>query len=209
MAFHDGSSHRSWEGAVHAQERRQQVATLVADAKGILAGNVLSHVVLGRIAQRLESLAAQRHLWSEAEYRSPTEAERQIRYLITEGPDRSFALYLSVMCRGRRVPPHNHTTWACIAAVDGCEQNFLYDRLDDGSEPGRARLRESAQVRVEPGRSITLMPEDIHAVANLEALLTRHIHFYGRALEVLDARLIFDLAAGTCKNMVMEIPSTR
>jgi predicted metal-dependent enzyme (double-stranded beta helix superfamily) len=194
---------------MHAQERQQQVAQLVANAKVILAKKSLSRDALGEIAGRLEELAAKRALWSEAEYRSPTETERQRRYLVSEEPDRSFALYLSVMCRGRRVPPHNHTTWACIAAVDGCEQNFIYERLDDGSEPGRVRLRESAQVRVEPGRSITLMPEDIHAVANLEAPMTRHIHFYGRALEVLDQRLIFDLTAGTCKPMVMEIPSIR
>jgi predicted metal-dependent enzyme (double-stranded beta helix superfamily) len=192
-----------------ASERREQVARLVAESRSILGGEPPSRGALGEIAARLEELAAQQHLWSETEYRSPTEAERQRRYLVTEEPDRSFALYLSVMCRGRRVPPHNHTTWACIAAVEGCEQNFLYDRLDDGTEPGRGRLRESAQVRVEPGRSITLMPEDIHAVANLEAPMTRHIHFYGRALEVLDKRLIFDLAAGTCKPMVMEIASTR
>jgi predicted metal-dependent enzyme (double-stranded beta helix superfamily) len=194
---------------MHAQERQQEVARLVARAKAILAGKPLSRDAIGEIAVRLEELAAQRHLWSEAEYRSPTEAERQQRYLVSEEPDRSFALYLSVMCRGRRVPPRNHTTWACIAAVDGCEQNFVYERLDDGSQPGQARLREARQVRVEPGRSISFMPDDIHAVANLEAPMIRHIHFYGRALEVLSERLIFDLAASTCKPMVMEIPSTR
>ena len=192
-----------------ASERRERIARLIADSKAILAGKLPTRDALGEIAAKLDLLAAQRHLWSEAEYRSPTEAERQRRYLITEEPDRSFALYLNVMCRGRRVPPHNHTTWACIAAVEGCEQNFLYERLDDGSEPGRAHLRERAQVRVEPGRSITLMPEDIHAVANLEAPMIRHIHFYGRALEVLDQRLVFDLAAGTCKTMVMEVKTTR
>ena len=52
--------------------------------------------------------------------------------------------------------------------------------------PGKASLRERAQVRVEPGRSIDLMPDDIHAVANADAPVIRHIHFYGRALEVLD-----------------------
>jgi predicted metal-dependent enzyme (double-stranded beta helix superfamily) len=194
---------------MHAQERQRQVAALVAEARTILAEKPLSRDVIGEIARKLEGLAARQHLWSEAEYRSPTEAERQRRYLVSEEPDHTFALYLSVMYHGRRVPPHNHTTWACIAAVDGCETNYLYERLDDGSTPGRASLRERAQVRVEPGRSIALMPDDIHAVANLEAPVIRHIHFYGRALEVLDQRLIFDLAAGTCKPMVMEIPSTR
>ena len=194
---------------MHPREREQQVAALVADAKAILAKRSLSREALGEIAGRLEALAAQRHLWSEDQYRSPTEAERQKRYLVSEQPDRTFALYLNAMYRGRRVPPHNHTTWACIAAVEGCEINHLYDRLDDGSTPGKASLREREQVRVEPGRSIALMPDDIHAVANAEAPVIRHLHFYGRALEVLDQRLVFDLAAGTCKTMVMEIPSMR
>jgi predicted metal-dependent enzyme (double-stranded beta helix superfamily) len=194
---------------LHAQERQQRVAELVADAKAILAEKPLSPNALTDIARKLEALAARSHLWSETEFRSPTEAERQKRYLVSEEPDRTFALYLSAMYRGRRVPPHNHTTWACIAAVDGCEINYLYDRLDDASEPGMARLRERTQVRVEPGRSIALMPDDIHAVANTESPVIRHIHFYGRALEVLDGRLVFDLAAGTCKPMVMEIASTR
>jgi len=194
---------------MHAQERQQRVAALVADAKAILAERSLSPEALGDIAARLEALAALAHLWSEAEFPSPAEAERQKRYLVSEEPDRTFALYLSAMYRGRRVPPHNHTTWACIAAVEGCELNYLYDRLDDGSMSSKAALREREQVRVEPGRSIALMPDDIHAVANLDAPVIRHIHFYGRALEVLDQRLVFDLAAGTCKKMVMEIPSTR
>jgi predicted metal-dependent enzyme (double-stranded beta helix superfamily) len=194
---------------MHAQERQRRVAELVADAKAILTKRSLSHDALGDIARKLEGLAVQSHLWSESEFRSPTEAERQKRYLVSEEPDRTFALYLNAMYRARRIPPHNHTTWACIAAVEGCEVNYLYDRLDDASDPGKATLQERAQVRVEPGRSITLMPDDIHAVTNVEAPVIRHLHFYGRALEVLDRRLVFDLAAGTCKPMVMEIASTR
>jgi predicted metal-dependent enzyme (double-stranded beta helix superfamily) len=194
---------------MHAQERQKRVAELVANAKANLAEKSLSRDTLADIARKLEALAVQTHLWSETEFRSPTEGERQKRYLVSEEPDRTFALYLNAMYRGRRVPPHNHTTWACIAAVEGCEINYLYDRLDDASEPSKARLQERAQVRVEPGRSIGLMPEDIHAVANAEAPVIRHLHFYGRALEVLDRRLVFDLAAGTCKPMVMEIASTR
>ena len=194
---------------MYAHERRQRVAELVADAKAILAERSLSRDAVGAIAAKLEGLAALPHLWSETEFRSPTEAERQKRYLVSEEPDRTFALYLNAMYRGRRVPPHNHTTWACIAAVEGCETNTLYERHDDGSEPGKASLRERNQMRVEPGHSIALMPDDIHAVANLDSPVIRHIHFYGRALEVLDQRLVFDLAAGTCKPMVMEIASTR
>jgi predicted metal-dependent enzyme (double-stranded beta helix superfamily) len=192
-----------WEAAMHAHERRQRVAALVADAKAILTARSLSRDAVGAIAAKLEALAALKHLWSEAEFRSPTAAEREQWYLVSEEPDRTFALYLNAMCRGQHVPPHNHTTWACIAAIEGCELNTLYERQDDGSEPGRASLRERTQVRVEPGRTIALMPDDIHAVANLDAPVIRHIHFYGRAVEVLDQRLVFDLAAGTCKPMLV------
>lgn len=194
---------------MHTVERRQQVAALVADAKEILAGGDLSYAVIGRIAQRLESLAARRHLWSEAEFPSPAGAERQRLYLVGEDPDHAFATYLSVTCSGRRIPPHDHTTWACIAAVEGCEMNYLYERLEGGREPGIARLRERAVERCEPGRAMALLPDDIHSIANLDQPVVRHLHFYGRALEVLDQRLVFDLAAGTCKRMVMPVPAIR
>lgn len=194
---------------MHAQERRQQVAALVADARGILAANALNHDTLGRVATRLEGLAAQHQLWSEAEFPSPSGAERQRLYLVGEDADHGFATYLSITCSGRRIPPHDHTTWACIAAVDGCEMNVLYDRLEGGREPGLARLHERAAVRCEPGRTMALMPDDIHSITNLDQPVVRHLHFYGRALEVLDQRLVFDLAAGTCKRMVMPVPAIR
>lgn len=194
---------------MHADERRQQVGDLVAGARAILAKNSLSRVAIADIAGRLEALAARSHLWSESEYPSPSEGEREVIYLVSEEADRSFALYLSLKHPGRRVPPHNHTTWACIAAVEGCEHNFLYDRLDDGRISGQARLRESSVVRVEQGNTIALMPDDIHAVENKGGPMSRHLHFYGRALETLSERLIFDEAAGTCKRMVMVAPARR
>lgn len=192
---------------MHADERRQQVAELVAVAEAILGQRPLSRDAIADIARSLEALAARRHLWSENDYPAPSESEREVIYLVSEQADRNFALYLSLKHPGRRVPPHNHTTWACIAAVDGCEHNFLYERLDDGTTPGQARLRESAVIRVEQGRSIALMPDDIHAVENMGGPMTRHLHFYGRALETLSERLIFDVTAGTCKPMVMAAPA--
>ena len=194
---------------MHAEERQQQVADLVGFTRSSLAGRRLAREALAAIAGRLEALANRGHLWAEAAFPSPTLAERQKLYLIGEEADRSFAVYLSVMCQGRRVPPHNHTTWACIAAVEGCEHNYLYRRLDDGSEPGHAQLEEIAVVRCESGRAMSFMAEDIHAVANTSSPMARHLHFYGSALEILNDRVIFDLAAGTCRPMVMEIPSTR
>lgn len=192
-----------------SRARQDAVADLVETAKHTLAGNSLSKAALMPILVSLEGLAARRDLWSETHFPAPQAEEQQIRYLIREEPDRTFALYLNVMRPGRRIPPHNHTTWALVAAVEGCEHNYLYERLDDGTVPGHAQIREIRVVRVEPGSSIALLPDDIHAVEIGGDQVIRHLHFYGRALEVLNGRLTFDPDAQTCKQMVLTVPTRR
>ena len=149
------------------------------------------------------SAAGQRDFWDDPAYPAPEDDERQARYLIAQdGPD-GISLYLNVMKPGKKIPPHNHTTWACIAAVVGEEQNYLYERLDDGAVPGKAEIRRCDHVEVKPGGGIALMPDDIHHVEILGDAPIRHLHYYGRPLENLSQRLTFDQASGTCK--IMEI----
>jgi predicted metal-dependent enzyme (double-stranded beta helix superfamily) len=185
--------------------REPKAEELVRFTKATLAEKGLGRAALARILERLRSLASERALWSEDRFPPPPMGERQARYLVHEEPDRTFALYLNVMRPGKRIPPHNHTTWACIAAVEGCEHNYLYDRLDDGNEPGRAAIRERELVEVDPARGIALMPDDVHSLENKGERPIRHLQFYGRALETLSERETFDPAAGTRQRMVMSV----
>jgi predicted metal-dependent enzyme (double-stranded beta helix superfamily) len=189
--------------------REPKVEELIRFAKAAVAEGGVTRPTLARVLERLRGLAAERGLWSAERFPPPPEGERQARYLVHEEPDRSFALYLNVMRPGKRIPPHNHTTWACIAAVEGCEHNYLYDRLDDGSVEGRADIRERELVEVDPARGIALMPEDVHSVEIRGERPIRHLHFYGRALETLSERDSFDAAAGTRQRMVMSVPTQR
>jgi predicted metal-dependent enzyme (double-stranded beta helix superfamily) len=161
----------------HTAERTREVAALIGDTRSIVDAGALDRATLDRIRARILQLAARAELWGEADYPGPAEGEQQNRYLVGQESPGGISLYLNVLRAGKKIPPHNHTTWACIAAVDGVEHNTLYDRLDHGSGPGKAEIRA----------------------------VIRHLHFYGRPLETLDQRLTFDMENGTCKIMQMAV----
>lgn len=191
------------------QDRQKMVTQALNQVRQHLDQQGLTREALSLILSELKALAAQTALWNADDFPPPEEGERQARYFIGEQDDNSIVLYLNVMRPGKRIPPHNHTTWACIAAVEGAELNTIYQRLDDGQTPGQATLEVDHELVVGPGSGVALMPDDIHSVLIEGETPIRHLHLYGRALETLTERLTFDLDTGTCRIMDIGVKTRR
>lgn len=181
-------------------ERQEITDAFIKDAKAIADEGPMDRARLDRIKHRLMDIAARADLWGAEDFPAPTPEDKQNRYFIADDPS-GLTLYLNVMQPGKVIPPHNHTVFACIAAVVGSEQNTVYERVDDGSVPGKAELKLREVVDLRPGNALAMMPDDIHSVVIDGDEVIRHLHFYGKPLESLDRRISYDLEAGTCKIM--------
>jgi len=185
------------------------IAAAIAHIQTLFQTEGENRQTLTKVLDTLVGIARHTEWWGPEHYPDPPQNELQTRYLISENPDKTYALYLNVMRPGKKIIPHNHTTWACIAAVHGVETNYVYTRTDDGSRPGHAELEQSQIVVVKPDTGIALMPDDIHAVRIEDDDVIRHLHMYGRALETLDQRIAFDIKTHTCRPMTIGVQTQR
>jgi predicted metal-dependent enzyme (double-stranded beta helix superfamily) len=189
------------------QDKKQAVSAFIDAAKRHTAGTI-TRDELDAVLEELVAIASHKDWWAAKDYPAPTGDELQARYMIHEEPDNTYALYLNVMKPGKKIVPHNHTTWACIAAVEGTESNYLYERTDDASRDGHATLKQTGLKQVGPGEGIALLADDIHAV-RIEDASIRHLHMYGLALEKLDKRVAFDMDTNTCRIMSVGVQTRR
>jgi len=165
-----------------------QARRLAPDAASATPGQ------LAEVATLLEALGRRRELFP-AEAFAVVPGRPTAIYRLAEDLDGGHALYLSLGAPGKAQPPHDHTTWAIIAGVQGNERNEVYAR-ERSADPLRDVLTHVKRVEVQPGSSIVLGPADVHTIELVDDEPGAHLHFYGLALDRLHGRVVFESTAG-------------
>ncbi len=180
-------------------ERREAVAKMIGKIRAIEAERGVTPDALEAIKGLLFDLADRHELFPLDDFPIGPDDGNAVVYRLSEDDDHRFALYASTGMPGKGVLPHNHTTWAVIVGVHGEEHNILYERVDDGSQPGVGEVRKVQEITVSDSNGVTLMPDDIHSIHIEGEEKTVHLHMYGLALEQLVERVMYNTQAGTYK----------
>jgi predicted metal-dependent enzyme (double-stranded beta helix superfamily) len=177
------------------EARNLALTETVANVRRIERDDGVTRASLERISAVLIRLAQQRTLFPEAHFPGPGAGESQTLYLLSEDADRRFALYVYRPGPGKETPPHNHTTWAIVAGMEGYETTQTYERVSDAA--GGQSLRRLREFSVGPGEAACYLPDDFHSIHIGGDKAIMHLHMYGRSLADLPEREHFDAATGT------------
>jgi predicted metal-dependent enzyme (double-stranded beta helix superfamily) len=100
------------------------------------------------------------------------------QYALYRAEDGSLCLFSLVVPAGAETPVHDHLAWGLVGLYRGEQHETVYRRLDDASDPARARLEISKQQVLEPGDFYPLIPptDDIHFVRTTSPTASISIH---------------------------------
>ena len=188
--------------------RSAAVAATLAEIRNIEDSRGITRESLQAITVVLQNLAQREDLFTFTDFPPPDAAsgKTSTRYYLnregaTEDTDKDdIALYLNSIIPGKTTIPHNHDTWAVIVAIKGQELNRLYQRDDDGSNPEQAQISLTRELTVQPGTSISFLPDDLHSIHVQGDQPTLHFHLYGRPLDTLSGRIGIEPDTGRIVN---------
>ena len=175
--------------APETQDARSKAVLAAIEKIRAVAGPNVSAAVLDEIKTIVISLAERTELFPREQFPlGPAGAPRV--YYLAQDPDGRFAMYASAGAPGKSQPPHDHTTWAVISGIYGEEHNVLYERDRED------RLAQIGELTVRRGNAIGLLPEHVHTIRVTGEEYSLHLHAYGRSLEQLPERVVFESTAG-------------
>jgi predicted metal-dependent enzyme (double-stranded beta helix superfamily) len=100
------------------------------------------------------------------------------QYALYRAEDGSLCLFSLVVPAGAATPVHDHLAWGLVGIYRGRQDETVYRRLDDGSDPSRARLEIAKRQQLGRGEFYALLPpaDDIHYVSTISDTPSISIH---------------------------------
>ena len=121
--------------------------------------------------------------------------------LLYRPEDRVFSIMGGNWLPGQTTPIHDHLTWAIVGVCQGEERESIYRRIDDGSDPKKARL-ELVRERINKKGQVTVLGKNgIHRIDNVSLAASLSVHMYGLDIGTLE-RHSYDPITGEISKFV-------
>jgi len=119
--------------------------------------------------------------------------------VLYEDPDLGFQILAHINDKARVSPPHDHgDSWAIYGQATHYTDMIEWERVDDGSDPGHARLQPTKTYRLMPGHAGIYQDGKIHSIDYPDH--ARFIRVTGSNLDKIK-RVRFDLETGKVHQM--------
>jgi predicted metal-dependent enzyme (double-stranded beta helix superfamily) len=126
------------------------------------------------------------------------EAPQGLRVLY-EDPKLGFQVLAHINDKARVSPPHDHgASWAIYGQATKYTEMTEWERVDKGTDGGRAELRPTSKYRLMPGQAGIYQDGKIHSIDYPDK--ARFIRVTGSNLDKID-RVRFDLKTGEVHQM--------
>lgn len=136
----------------------------IEDAMALLDEHGQTDAGFAAVAERLRLLGRQPGLITE-ERLAGLHGSAATATILQENHDHHCALMLARFPAEAPTPVHNHNSWGIVCVIQGRDRYETWRRLDDGSDPGHARLELVGERILETGDTLWFgpPPHDIHA----------------------------------------------
>lgn len=173
---------------------RYSFEDFVSDLELITSVETVDEEKIKRIYRKMRLLISGGDFLSDAA-KAP-DRNRYARHLLHEDPKKRFVVVSLVWAPGQGTPIHDHSTWGVAGILTNELRIANYDRLDDGTKPGFAELREASSITAPAGTVTYVLPpnDEIHVLENPTDQVTVSLHVYGKQITECNR---FDLAART------------
>jgi len=158
-----------------------EIRELIGETERMMSSNADSAVRVEALKPAFAKLLSADN-WLPDQLAQPDEKSRMGdgigQYALYRAENGSLCLFSLVVPPGASTPVHDHLAWGLVGVYRGEQDETVYRRLDDGTDPAQAQLEVAKRQELRPGDLYALLPptDDIHYVKTISESASISIH---------------------------------